>query len=102
VCRKGVDRKGLNQSVRSCLRYLDGSGQRGGYPLNPECGTGLHRGLCDAPGPRNWPDAAHPDSVHLFPTQHPQLEPATARKAEGRMVLQASNSVGSYGVEHYS
>jgi phosphoribosylformylglycinamidine synthase len=70
VCRKEWIAKGLDQAGQIVLRYVDASGQRGGYPVNPNGSQDDVAGVCDYSG-RALGLMPHPDR-HLFPTQHPQ------------------------------
>ena len=80
VCRKEWIAKGLEQSGQIVLRYVDASGHRGGYPINPNGAQDDIAGICDATG-RALGLMPHPDR-HLFPTQNPHWT-RTGLKAEG-------------------
>lgn len=80
VCRKEWIAKGLEQAGQVVLRYVDGNGQRGGYPVNPNGAQDDIAGICDVTG-RAMGLMPHPDR-HLFPTQHPQWT-RHGLKAEG-------------------
>ena len=80
VCRKEWIAQGLEQAGQVVLRYVDGSGNRGGYPVNPNGAQDDIAGVCDATG-RALGLMPHPDR-HLFPTQHPQWT-RHGLKAEG-------------------
>lgn len=80
VCRKEWIAQGLEQAGQVVLRYVDGSGNRGGYPVNPNGAQHDIAGVCDATG-RALGLMPHPDR-HLFPTQHPQWT-RHGLKAEG-------------------
>lgn len=70
MCRKEWIAKGLEQSGQVVLRYVDGSGKRGGYPVNPNGAQDDVAGICDFSG-LALGLMPHPDR-HLLPTQHPQ------------------------------
>lgn len=80
VCRKEWITKGLDQSGQVVLRYVDPSGHRGSYPVNPNGSQDDIAGICDPTG-RALGLMPHPDR-HLFPTQHPQWT-RHGLKAEG-------------------
>lgn len=80
VCRKEWIAKGLEQSGQIVLRYVDASGNRGGYPVNPNGAQDDIAGICDYTG-LALGLMPHPDR-HLFPTQHPQWT-RHGLKAEG-------------------
>ena len=80
LCRKEWIAKGLEQAGQVVLRYVDASGQRGGYPVNPNGSQDDIAGICDFTG-LALGLMPHPDR-HLFPTQHPQWT-RHGLKAEG-------------------
>ena len=48
VCRKEWIARGLDQAGQVVLRYVDGNGNRGGYPVNPNGSQDDIAGHCDA------------------------------------------------------
>jgi phosphoribosylformylglycinamidine synthase len=70
VCREPWILRGLEQSGQVVLRYVDGAGQPGPFPVNPNGSQGDVAGLCDASG-RVLGLMPHPER-HVLPTQHPQ------------------------------
>jgi phosphoribosylformylglycinamidine synthase subunit PurQ / glutaminase len=69
-CREQWILKGLDQTGQICLKYVDGSGKPGPFPVNPNGSQGDAAGLCDATG-RVLGLMPHPER-HVLPTQHPQ------------------------------
>ena len=70
VCRKEYIVRGLAQAGQVVLRYVDGHGKRGGYPINPNGSQDDIAGICDVTG-RVMGLMPHPER-HVLPTQHPQ------------------------------
>src|SRR5262245_10558614 len=70
VCRQPWMLKGLEQSGQVVLRYVDGAGRPGPYPVNPNGSQGDVAGLCDTTG-RVLGLMPHPER-HVLPTQHPR------------------------------
>jgi phosphoribosylformylglycinamidine synthase len=62
--------EGLAQAGQVVLTYVDGEGQTGPYPINPNGSQGDVAGLCDASG-RVLGLMPHPER-HVVPTQHPR------------------------------
>lgn len=93
VCRKEWIAKGLEQAGQVVLRYVDGNGNRGGYPVNPNGAQDDVAGICDVTG-RAMGLMPHPDR-HLFPTQHPQWT-RHGLKAEGDGLAIFRNAVAFF------
>lgn len=70
VCRKEWILRGLEQAGQVVLKYVDGKGQQGPYPTNPNGSQGDVAGICDATG-RVLGLMPHPER-HVLPTQHPR------------------------------
>ena len=70
VCRKPWIARGLAQAGQVVMRYVDGQGRRGGFPINPNGSQDDIAGVCDASG-RVLGLMPHPER-HIFPTQHPR------------------------------
>jgi len=70
ICRKEWILKGLEQAGQVVLRYVDGEGKPGAFPVNPNGSQGDVAGVCDATG-RVLGLMPHPER-HVLPTQHPQ------------------------------
>ncbi len=70
VCREPWFLKGLEQSGQIVLRYVDGNGRPGPFPVNPNGSAGDVAGLCDPTG-RVLGLMPHPER-HVLPTQHPR------------------------------
>ncbi len=86
LCRKEWIAKGLDQAGQVVLRYVDATGRRGGYPVNPNGSQDDIAGICDATG-RTLGMMPHPDR-HLFPTQHPQwTRRGLAAEGEGLQIF---------------
>jgi phosphoribosylformylglycinamidine synthase len=62
--------RGLEQAGQLVLRYVDGAGKPGPYPVNPNGSQADAAGLCDASG-RVLGLMPHPER-HVLPTQHPR------------------------------
>ncbi|OAI54712.1 phosphoribosylformylglycinamidine synthase [Planctomycetaceae bacterium SCGC AG-212-F19] len=62
--------QGLEEAGQVVLRYVDGAGQPGAYPVNPNGAQGDVAGICDPSG-RVLGLMPHPER-HVLPTQHPQ------------------------------
>jgi phosphoribosylformylglycinamidine synthase len=69
-CRENWILEGLEQSGQIVLRYVDGDGKAGGYPVNPNGSQGDVAGICDPSG-RVLGLMPHPER-HVLPTQHPR------------------------------
>src|SRR6266700_1612682 len=80
ICRETWILRGLEQSKQIVLRYVDGDGKPGPYPINPNGSQGDVAGLCDASG-RVFGLMPHPER-HVLPTQHPRWT-RNGLKAEG-------------------
>jgi len=70
LCRQEWILKGLMQSGQVVLRYVDGAGKAGPYPINPNGSQSDVAGVCDPSG-RVLGLMPHPER-HVLPTQHPQ------------------------------
>lgn len=70
LCREEWMLKGLEQSGQVVLRYVDGEGKPGPYPVNPNGSSADIAGVCDASG-RVLGLMPHPER-HMLPTQHPR------------------------------
>jgi phosphoribosylformylglycinamidine synthase len=69
LCREPWMLKGLEETGQIVLRYVDGAGRPGVYPINPNGSQGDVAGICDASG-RVLGLMPHPER-HILPTQHP-------------------------------
>ena len=70
VCRLKWILEGLDQAGQIILNYVDGTGQPGGFPINPNGSQKDLAGLCDVTG-HVLGLMPHPER-HVLPTQHPQ------------------------------
>ena len=70
ICRAPWILQGLEQAGQLVLRFVDGAGKPGPYPLNPNGSQGDVAGVCDATG-RVLGLMPHPER-HVLPTQHPR------------------------------
>jgi phosphoribosylformylglycinamidine synthase len=70
VCRAEWVLQGLRQTGQVVLRYTNGQGEPGDFPVNPNGSQGDVAGLCDASG-HVLGLMPHPER-HVLPTQHPQ------------------------------
>jgi phosphoribosylformylglycinamidine synthase len=86
VSRKEWIVRGLGQTGQVVLRYTNATGQRDGYPANPNGSQDDIAGVCDATG-RVLGLMPHPER-HIFPTQHPQwTRRGLAAEGEGLRVF---------------
>lgn len=70
ICREPWILRGLEQTGQVVLRYVDGDGKPGPFPVNPNGSEGEVAGLCDVSG-RVLGLMPHPER-HVLPTQHPR------------------------------
>ena len=70
LCREKWMLKGLIDTKQVVLRYVDGEGKTGGFPVNPNGSQGDVAGLCDPTG-RVLGLMPHPER-HVLGTHHPQ------------------------------
>jgi phosphoribosylformylglycinamidine synthase len=86
LCRSTWELDGLCEAGQLVLRYVDASGQPGGYPVNPNGSTGDVAGLCDLTG-RVFGLMPHPER-HVLPTQHPRwTRLGLAREGDGLAIF---------------
>lgn len=70
VCREAWILQGLIQAGQVVLKYCDGDGNPGTFPVNPNGSSGHVAGVCDISG-HVLGLMPHPER-HVLPTQHPQ------------------------------
>jgi len=70
LCRADWHLQGLAQTGQIVLRYCDGQGRAGDYPINPNGSQGDVAGLCDPTG-LVLGLMPHPER-HVLPKQHPR------------------------------
>lgn len=70
ICREPWILRGLEEAGQVVLRYVDGEGRPGPFPVNPNGSEGDVAGLCDVSG-RVLGLMPHPER-HVLPTQHPR------------------------------
>jgi phosphoribosylformylglycinamidine synthase subunit PurQ / glutaminase len=70
ICRQEWILRGLEQAGQVVLRYVDGDGRPGPYPINPNGSEGDVAGICDVSG-RVLGLMPHPER-HVLGVQHPQ------------------------------
>jgi phosphoribosylformylglycinamidine synthase len=70
LCREDRVLEQLDRASQIVLRYCDGDGRPGAYPVNPNGSEGDVAGICDATG-RVLGLMPHPER-HALPTQHPR------------------------------
>jgi len=70
LCRDGWTLRRLDEAGQLVLRYVDGGGQPGPYPINPNGSQADVAGMVDATG-QILAVMPHPER-HVLPTQHPQ------------------------------
>lgn len=90
VVRTEWQLQGLIETGQAVLRYVDASGQPGGFPINPNGSQGDIAGLCDATG-RVLGLMPHPER-HVLPTQHPRWT-REGLAAEGEGLILFRNAV---------
>ncbi|MFH1024475.1 MAG: phosphoribosylformylglycinamidine synthase I [Planctomycetota bacterium] len=80
----------LRANGQIAMRYTDGRGWRGGYPVNPNGSTDDIAGICDPTG-RIFGLMPHPER-HVLSTQHPRWT-REGRKKEGDGLAVFRNAV---------
>jgi phosphoribosylformylglycinamidine synthase subunit PurQ / glutaminase len=94
LCRKEWIVRGLSaQTDQIVLRYVDETGRRAGYPVNPNGSQDDIAGVCDASG-RVLGLMPHPER-HVLGTQHPQWT-RHGLKDEGEGLKLFRNAVGYF------
>ena len=80
---------------RIVLRYVDGDGRPGPYPVNPNGSTGDVAGICDSTG-RIFALMPHPER-HVSPYQHPRWTRRRIQPTEGDGLRIFRNAIEYFG-----